>query len=226
MVTEKNHTVRDEKETGRIEAFSDGVFAIAITLLVLDIKVPHFNDLAQNAGLLDTLVRQWPAYTAFFISFSTILIMWVSHHRLFNYIKRSDDTFLFLNGAVLLLVTFIPFPTALLSEYIKYQYANVAAAIYSGTYLAIAALFNLLWWYASKKGRLLDRNADLCLVDNISKQYILAPPLYAIAFALAFIHPAACIAMCFVLVIFFAFTGKISRILPCEIPGRENFGGK
>jgi len=222
MAIEKNQVTRDEKETGRIEAFSDGVFAIAITLLVLDIKVPHFHDLTRGSGLFAALIEQWPVYIAFFISFITILIMWVSHHRLFNYIKRSDDTFLFLNGAVLLLVTFVPFPTALLSEYIKYQDANVAAAIYSGTYLTIAALFNLLWWYASKKGRLLDKNADLCLVDNISKQYILAPPLYAIAFVFAFIYPAACITMCFVLAIFFAFTGKISRILPCELPGRTN----
>src|SRR5713101_3913707 len=105
-----------EKETGRIEAFSDGVFAIAVTLLVLDLKVPHRDSV--NSGLMNILVKQWPSFLAYLISFATILIMWVNHHNLFNKVKRTDTPFMFLNGFLLFLITFVPFPTGLLAEYI------------------------------------------------------------------------------------------------------------
>src|SRR5512132_2117231 len=100
-----------EKETGRIEAFSDGVFAIAITLLVLDLKVPR--DLDEGVSLAQALLRQWPSYLAFIASFATIGVMWINHHKLFTLIKRSDDVLLILNVILLLGVTLTPFPTAL-----------------------------------------------------------------------------------------------------------------
>lgn len=217
MDATKSHALGDEKETGRIEAFSDGVFAIAITLLVLDIKVPHIHDLADNVGLLTVLLKQWPSYLAYFISFVTILIMWVSHHRLFTYIKRSNDAFLFLNGLLLLCVTFIPFPTALLAEYVESRHATVVTAIYSGTYVIIALVYNILWIYASKGKRLLSRTADPCFVRNITRQYLFGPPLYLLAFIFAFINPFFSVATCFILALFFAFTGSISRLLPCDL---------
>jgi uncharacterized membrane protein len=101
-------------DTARTEAFSDGVFAIAITLLVLDIKVPH--DLPENTSLLRALLNQWPIYMAFLTSFATIGIMWLNHHRMFRYIRRVDHWFLVLNGLLLLGVTFVPFPTSLAAE--------------------------------------------------------------------------------------------------------------
>ncbi len=217
MIAGREELLREEKETGRIETFSDGVFAIAITLLVLDIKVPHhIQSLPFYTRLIDALLQQWPAYLAYLISFVTILIMWVSHHRLFNYIKRSDDTFLFLNGLLLLFVTFVPFPTALLSEYIRSEDAHIASAIYSGTYLAVAIVFNLLWRYASSRNRLLDRKSDPCFVGAISRQYMFGPPLYLLALVLSFFSVAASVGMCFALAIFFALTGKISRFT-CDI---------
>ena len=105
----------DAKETARIEAFSDGVFAIAITLLVLDLKVPR--GMAEGRDLLAALVGQWPAYLAFVTSFATIGIMWINHHRMFTLIGRTDDGLLVLNGLLLLGVTFVPFPTGVLAEY-------------------------------------------------------------------------------------------------------------
>src|SRR5690349_429038 len=107
---------RDEKETGRVEAFSDGVIAIAITLLVLDIKVP--TGLGEEGGLLDALLRQWPVYLAFFNSFATIGVMWINHHRLFTQIKRIDHTLLLLNALLLMAISLVPFSSALLSEYL------------------------------------------------------------------------------------------------------------
>lgn len=214
-MSERDQFLSEEKETGRIEAFSDGVFAIAITLLVLDIKVPHIYGLSARDSLFVALMQQWPMYLAYCISFFTILIIWANHHCLFNFIRRSDDRFVFLNGMVLLLVTFVPFPTALLSEYIRSAHAQIAAAVYSGTYLLIAFVFNLAWGYASYGNRLLDRHADPCLIKTISRQYRIGLPLYLGAFLLSFIWVPASITMCFVLALFFAFTGKISR-MTCE----------
>ncbi len=126
----------EARETARIEAFSDGVFAIAATLLVLDLKVPH--DAAGGPGLLRALAAQWPAYLAFVTSFAFIGIMWINHHRLFTLIKRSDNLLLVFNGLLLLGVTFVPFPTAVLAEYIPRDGGHVAAAVYSGTYTVLA----------------------------------------------------------------------------------------
>jgi uncharacterized membrane protein len=206
----------EEKETGRIEAFSDGVFAIAITLLVLDIKVPHIHDLPSEGGLIRALLGLWPAYMAYIISFATILIIWINHHRLFNYIKKSDDAFLFLNGFLLFLVALVPFPTALLSEYVTTPHAHIVSAIYSGLFLAVAVSLQVLWGYASKDKKLISKNADQCFVDNISRQYRYGPPLYFLAFILSFIWVPASIAMCLLLAVFFSVTGVITKMY-CEI---------
>src|ERR1700740_3636134 len=100
-----------ETETNRIEAFSDGMFAIAITLLILEIKVPS----SGPGGLTKALLRQWPSYFAFLLSFVYIGVMWMNHHRMFNHIRRSNDTLLVLNLLLLLGVTAVPFPTAVLA---------------------------------------------------------------------------------------------------------------
>ncbi|QWV98768.1 DUF1211 domain-containing protein [Geomonas nitrogeniifigens] len=113
-------------ETGRIEAFSDGVFAIAITLLVLTIKVPTPSDLGAGHSLGSALLALWPHYLAFVTSFVTVLAKWVNHHRIFTFVRTSDHTFLYLNGLVLMLVTFLPFPTALVAEYLLRPEAKVA----------------------------------------------------------------------------------------------------
>ena len=111
-------TAEDAKETGRVEAFSDGVFAIAITLLVLELKVPHVGD-GGNGRLAAALLAQWPSYLAFVTSFATILIMWVSHHHMFTFVRRADARFLYANGLLLFVVTVVPFPTALVAEYFE-----------------------------------------------------------------------------------------------------------
>jgi uncharacterized membrane protein len=124
------------KETARIEAFSDGVFAMAITLLILEIKVPHHSE--TGAGLGAQLLRQWPSYVAFLTSFATIGIMWINHHRLFTHIERSNHALLILNGLLLLGITVVPFPTAVVAEYIGHEGQQVAAMVYTGTFLTIA----------------------------------------------------------------------------------------
>jgi uncharacterized membrane protein len=201
----------EDKETGRLEAFSDGVFAVAITLLVLNIKPPP-DDVLTSGNLWLFLRGQLPTLAAFVTSFATIGIMWINHHRLFNYIKRTDTGLLLLNLLLLLVIVFIPYPTALVAQ----QYAlnpqmHDAALLYSGTNVILAICFNLLWRYASFHNRLIGKDADTRAVMAISRQYLFGPLLYLIAFGLAFVSVAASIIFLLLLALFFA--------LPPRLPG-------
>lgn len=199
-----------EKETGRVEAFSDGVFAIAVTLLVLDLKVPKPDDLAGRP-LAAALAHQWPSFLAYLTSFATILVMWVNHHILFTRIRRTDQLFLFLNGFLLLLVTFVPFPTDLVAEHLRGggEPARTAGLVYSGTYVLLAVAFNGLWRYASSGGRLVDHRIAQERIDEITRQYAPGIPMYLVATGLVFISVAASIALCLAMALFFAFTGAM-----------------
>ena len=211
MNTDNNTLLAQEKETGRVEAFSDGVFAIAITLLVLDLKVPHINTLSANSGLFTALLKQWPAYLAFFISFFTILIMWVNHHNIFNYVQYIDGTFLFLNGFLLLTVTFIPFPTSLLADYIKSSEADIASSIYAGTFFFNCLSFNILWLYSSRERRLINKNIDQAIINTIKRNGLVGLIFYILAIVLAFISVTASISICFILAVFYALTGSLKQ---------------
>lgn len=179
MHTEEVQRASDERETGRLEAFSDGVFAIAVTLLVLELRAPLPGTL-QGDSLLRALLHAWPSYLAFVTSFATILIMWINHHNLFRMIRRTDHNLLLLNGFLLLVVTFIPFPTNVLAEYIREPEARTAAIFYSGTFLVMAIAFNRLWHYASHDGRLLAHSADERLIHIINKQFQIGPLTYVV----------------------------------------------
>jgi uncharacterized membrane protein len=200
-------TAFERNETVRIEAFSDGVFAIAITLLVLGINVPKVRELGAGGSLGATLVKQWPHYLAFVTSFITIFTKWVNHHRLFSFIKGTDHAFLYWNGLLLLFITFLPFPTALLAEYLLHSEANVAGAVFAGTYAAIAFAFKGLWHHASKNGRLLAENVDDREIRQITMQYRYAPLMYLAAFALSFVSAGLSVGLCLCLAVFFAFKG-------------------
>ena len=191
------------KETGRIEAFSDGVFAVAITLLVLDLHVPALDKLPAG-GLAHALFALWPTVGAYGVSFVTILIMWLNHHRLFEQIQRKDHALQLLNGLLLILVTLIPFPTSLVAEYVRTPYAQVALAVYCGLNFLMACAFNLLWSHASRGGRLLGDKYDQHRVQHITAQYRLGPLLYAVTVGLAFINVIICCVAVAALAIFFA----------------------
>jgi len=188
-------------ETGRVEAFSDGVFAIAITLLILEIKIPKPSD----GALANQLLRQWPSYFAFLISFAFIGVMWINHHRLFTHIKRCNNTLMILNLLLLLGVTIVPFPTAVLATHIGFADQRTAALLYNGVYVFIAIIFNLLWRYAvSRNHHLLGKEVDKENVGRISKQYAFGPLLYLFCAALAWISVPASLGANVVLATFFA----------------------
>ncbi len=124
----------------RVEAFSDGVFAIAITLLILEIRVPHVDH-----GLWNGLLALWPSYVAFLLSFVVILIMWVNHHELLRMVDGISYPFLFANGLLLLTVTFVPFPTAVLAAHLGTPEARTAVTFYCGMFVVNALCWNVLF---------------------------------------------------------------------------------
>jgi uncharacterized membrane protein len=168
-------------ETGRIEAFSDGVFAVAITLLIFAIHLPT----SPPGSLAYGLLRQWPTYVSFLLSFSFIGIMGVNHRRLFNHIRRADNLLLFWNLLLLMGVTVVPFPPALLANH----YFTPGDR-------------NLLWYHAVRNN-LLD-SATLESANSISKQYAIGPLSYLVCLGLVWISIPASIAGNAILAIFFA----------------------
>ena len=195
-----------------MEAFSDGVFAVAITLLALNIKVPSLDNLGEG-GLLPALLALWPSLLAYVTSFATILIMWLNHDQLFEQIRRKDHTLLVLNGLLLLVVTLFPFPTALLAEYLAHGGTNarLAAAVYSAFSVVMALCFNLLWHHAAAGARLLTDDHDRNKVRRITGHYRLGLLLCLSAFALAFVSAPASVVLNLLLSLSFALPRKSLR---------------
>jgi uncharacterized membrane protein len=194
-----------ETETNRVEAFSDGMFAIAITLLILEIKVPS----PGPGGLAKALLRQWPSYFAFLLSFFYIGVMWMNHHRMFKHIRRSNDTLLVLNLLLLLGVTAVPFPTAVLAANLGTPDQRTAALFYNGVYVVIAVFFNVLWRYAVSH-QLLDKALEASAAE-ISRQYAVGPWIYALCMALAFVDVRVSLVLNVALAIFFALPPHLVR---------------
>ncbi|MGO4457317.1 TMEM175 family protein [Streptomyces sp. M-16] len=146
-----------EQETNRVEAFSDGVFAIVITILVLELKVPE----EQGSALWHGLWGQWPHYAAYLVSFLIIGVMWVNHHTIFSHLKRVDRPLLFLNLLVLMVVSVIPYTTNVLAEHLMDgESANVAAILYSSWTVVYALAFLGFWWYVTQVGHLFHEKVD------------------------------------------------------------------
>jgi uncharacterized membrane protein len=198
------------KETGRIEAFSDGVFAIAITLLALELKVPHLSaegGQSTAAALATSLSKEWPSYFAFLTSFFTVLIMWVHHHVIFRLVNRSDATLLFANGLLLMFVTVVPFSTAIVAEYFATPAATTACLVYAGTFVLIAISFYMLL-LAAFRPSVLDPAAPESTVLRLRRDYRLGPPAYLVAVAAAPFSPWLAMLICTALWVFWAATTR------------------
>jgi len=132
----------ESSEKSRIEAFSDGVFAIAITLLVLELKVPQADD---PKTLWQEILRLWPSLVALTLSFGSILVMWMNHHNMFRMIDKVSRSMMFANGFLLFTVIIIPFPTALLAEYLRSEARQPAVVVFCASSVLNNVGFNLLW---------------------------------------------------------------------------------
>lgn len=164
--------------TSRLETFCDGVFAIVITLLILEIRVPHLPRNMADLELLHHLVEMWPKYLSFGLSFVIVGIFWVAHHQIFHLVKRTDRQFLWINLLFLLCVTFIPFPTALMGEYVG---TPIAVVPYGLTLIASGLMLALVWWYATHRRRLVSPALDDELVRQVMRRTLAGPALYAAA---------------------------------------------
>jgi uncharacterized membrane protein len=172
-------------ETNRLEAFSDGVFAIAITLLVLEIKVPP-PDTALGAALL----QLWPSYLAYVVSFLVIGAIWINHHAMFHHIVRVDGTLLLLNVLHLMLIAFLPFPTAVLAEaFHRATDEPIAAAFYGGILTVIGLFVNAMWRYAARGEGLLSPHITATKIRKLNRQFLVGPTVYAIATVVALVMP-------------------------------------
>ncbi len=171
------------ESTARVEAFSDGVFAIAITLLILEIRVPH-----AEHGLWAGLLALWPSYIAFLQSFVVILIMWVSHHELLQMVRGVSYPFFFANGLLLLTITFVPFPTAILAAHLGTPEAKVAVAFYCGTFVVNALVWNLLFW-TIVRGGLVRPEISADTIAGVRKAYYAGPLVYLLATVVALFQP-------------------------------------
>ncbi|HZC53478.1 MAG TPA: TMEM175 family protein [Mycobacterium sp.] len=191
--------------SGRLEAFSDGVFAIAITLLVLDLAVPA-RDQVRRGGLGSALAHQWPSYFAYLVSFLVIGIIWVNHHTMFSKVNLVDRPVLFANLALLLVVSVLPFPTRLLAEYLTAgSDAHTAAAVYSTTMLAMGLAYSVLWIAVTRDVGLLHAHVDPVASRAALRRFGLGSVAYLATVGLSFVSAIATLSVHAALALYYCF---------------------
>lgn len=190
-------------DTARLEALSDGVIAVAITLLVLDLKVPHVGD----GSLWDALVAQWPAYAAYLTSFLVIGILWLNHHSIFRQIASATRGLMLINLVVLMLIVAVPFATSLVADYLAEPGTNakVAMATYSALALAIALGMTALWGYVLRHPDLMEPHVDVDAARRAFPRFSLGSSVYAILIVVSFLSPQVALVGTFLIALYYAF---------------------
>jgi uncharacterized membrane protein len=193
----ENKTHKDiEVSTSRLEAFSDGVFAIAITLLIIDIKIPSEEDL-KHQTLFWYIWHQWPKYFAYILSFVIVGIYWANHHYLFKFFKKTDHIFNMLNVLFLMTIAFLPYPSGILGEYIiTPEHSKYAVNFYAFSIWLPAFSWLIMWLYAKNKKRIIDHRLTENFLKSMTWQYIISNILYITAFLVSLISPFVSIITC------------------------------
>ncbi len=174
----------------RVEAFSDGVFAFAITLLVLGIRIPMRGDPDASAGLQQLLVHQWPNYAVFALTFTRVGIVWANHRLIFRYFVRTDHAVVWLNLLQLMTVAFLPVPTGVLGTWVTSAYNRLAAVLFYGGTLALLGIFhNLLWWYGAYWRRLTSPDLTARERRALTLTWMAGPVLYGACMAFGWLDP-------------------------------------
>ena len=186
-----------EQGTVRLETFSDGVFAIAATLLVLEFSVSS----GRNLG--DQLVHLWPAYLAYATTFVTIGIIWMNHHHTVSLIDHTDRTMLFVNNLLLLTIAFLPFPTKLVADYLHKDGEQAATLAYAATFVVMATLHQVWWQYARRNRRLIADGVTDSALRAVDRAYAPGIVLYGIVLVLAFFSPLAAVFLTFAIAAFY-----------------------
>jgi len=192
----------ERRDVERLEAFSDGVFAIAATLLILNVH-------ADGVPLAKGLLHAWPSYAAYAVSFVIIGIIWVNHHAAFGQIVSVDRPFLMLNILYLMSVAFIPFPAGLLAEHLGGPGAGAASVLYGITLTVVGVFGSLSWEHAARRGRLLGRHADPRFVKATTRTRLLAPCIYLAATLVALVSPHAAVVLYAAIAVFYVLESTV-----------------
>jgi len=191
--------VDDDAGTTRLEAFSDGVFAIAATLLVLEFSVKG----VPGPRLGHALVDLWPSYLAYATSFLTIGVIWINHHYCVQTMARADRTLMFLNLLLLMTVAFLPFPTKLVADYLRKDGEEAATLAYTATFVIMAVMHQVWWQYARHNRRLIADVVPDSALRAVDRAYAPGVPMYAVCFVVAFFSPLAAVFLTFAIAAFY-----------------------
>jgi uncharacterized membrane protein len=205
----------------RLEAFSDGVFAIAITLLVLDLVVPAHEE-AERDGLGHALAAEWPAYFAYLVSFLVIGIIWVNHHAMFDRVRHIDRRVLFANLLLLLTVSVIPFPTRLLADYLTAEDgSHVAAAVYSASMLFMGLSFALLWASLTRDRQLLHEGIDRHAARAGLRRFAFGNVVYLVTIGLSFVNATLTLTLHGLIAVYYCFDQLPGLGTPVRVENEE-----
>ena len=196
-------------DPGRLEAFSDGVFAIAATLLILEVKVA-----GHGGSLVAQLGHAWPSYVAYVISFVVIGVMWINHHRMFTALTAVDHTIIVANLALLLVISFIPFPTKLLGEHLTAGTVadeRTAVVLYGATMIAVSIVFPALWWAIARDRSLLRPHVTPEVASAELRRNLVGFPTYVAVTGVGVFAPKASLAGFGALALFYLIPGRRSR---------------
>jgi uncharacterized membrane protein len=171
-------------EKNRLEAFSDGVIAIIITLLVLEIKVPHIDGEANTHKIIASLITIAPKFFSWALSFFMLLIMWINHHRIFNELEKTNNNLLWLNGVLLFFMSFVPFPTAFMGDYFSQP---VSTFFFGLCLMPVGIAFYSLRAYIIKKPELLKKESDIIHQTKLARKTLLGPMFYFIGALSSFV---------------------------------------
>lgn len=184
-----NAEIESRESTGRLEAFSDGIFGVAITLLALEIGVNDYEG-ATDASLLHNILALWPKYVAYINSFATVLLMWMAHHQMYKLIRKPSIGLILANGLLLMLVALVPFPTKTVGQFIQTGADNIAVEFYTGYFLLVSCAFLVVWNVASSKNRsLLQPFVTDQTISSVSRSYWGGLLINIACFGLSFISP-------------------------------------
>lgn len=185
-----------QKETLRVETFSDGVFCIAVTLLSIEIGVDVYG-IHSNQDLFRALGERWPILLAYVISFVNVLLAWIGHHSLFRMMRSCDGPAMIANGFLLMLVALVPFPTRTLGMFLHSQALTTAVVFYTGYFVLISIAFRLLWWTVARNSNSLLPTIDASQIRKTTRSENIGLLCNSIIFCVAWFSPAAALVLSF-----------------------------
>jgi uncharacterized membrane protein len=201
----------EEKKTARLEAFSDGIFGVAITLLAIEIGIEEYKG-ATNLNLWEKVVEQWPEYFTYFNSFATVLLMWMGHNKIFDHLRKVNHWVIILNGLLLLFVVLFPFPTRLVGTFIGTEAQPMAVAVYAGfTGFITLSMFLLNLCIINNKHLLVSPAKSLPWFRNMMKGQVIGFLVYEGAAVLAFYYSVPALILTFLMWVFWGISTKDDR---------------